>query len=569
MSTPFRTLAELCEKLESTKKRLTTIDLVADFLKSLETKEIEPAISMILGRAFPKSSQETLDVSWTTLSNTLKKTAVTDWATFPAAFRDTGDIGSAVRTLIENNRPKRQAVLFERALTLIEVRQSLQLIAESTGRGSREKKERLLTTLFGASSPLESKYLVKIFVQEMRTGFNEGLMERAVSKAFQVPLKLVQRATMIEGNIGKVANIAKETKERGLQGVQFKIFRPVQLMLAQSANDVTEALEMHNGESGLEFKYDGARVQIHKLGKNIMIFSRRLTDVTKSLPEIVDTARQNIKADEGIFEGEVIAVDNLGAPIPFQHLMRRFRRVHLIEDATEKVPLKLFLFDVLYADGESFIERNYAERRQILCEKTGNVELATQKVTGNIEEANKFLEKAMNAGHEGLMAKKLDSPYTPGIRGKIWLKIKPVLETLDLAIVAAEYGYGRRHGWLSDYYLAARDSETGEFLTIGKTFKGLTDAEITEMTKCLKDISVREDSHGIIVIPRIIVEVLYNEVQKSETYKSGMALRFARISRIRDDKRPDEVDSIQHVREIYEKQFLKKGRYGTNLHQEV
>ena len=198
-----------------------------------------------------------------------------------------------------------------------------------------------------------------------------------------------------------------------------------------------------------------------------------------------------------------------------------------------------------------------------MAEDAGKIPLTNQIVTSKPAIASKFLREAVNAGHEGLMAKKLDSPYTPGTRGKRWLKIKTVLEPLDLVITAAEYGYGRRHGWLSDYYLAARDAETGEFLELGKTFKGLTDAEIIDMTKRLKELAVSEDRWRVTVLPKIVVEVAYNEVQRSPTYKSQMALRFARITRVRDDKSPDQADTIQRVREIYEKQFSKKGRYKT------
>jgi DNA ligase-1 len=221
------------------------------------------------------------------------------------------------------------------------------------------------------------------------------------------------------------------------------------------------------------------------------------------------------------------------------------------------------LFDILYLDGNSLIQQPYLQRRAILTERAGNIPLTKQLITSNPAEAEHFLKEAMEAGHEGLMAKKLDSPYTPGIRGKRWFKIKPVLEPLDLVIVAAEYGYGRRHGWLSDYHLAARDAETGEFLSLGKTFKGLTDAEIIEMTKRLKELTITTEPRQVTVIPKIVVEVTYNEIQKSPTYKSGMALRFARINRIREDKTAEQADTIQRVREIYERQFSKKGRYKT------
>jgi DNA ligase-1 len=223
--------------------------------------------------------------------------------------------------------------------------------------------------------------------------------------------------------------------------------------------------------------------------------------------------------------------------------------------------VKLYVFDVLYLDGQSLISFPYVRRRQILSENAGEIPLSKQVTTDKVEEAERFLEEAMAAGHEGLMVKKINSPYTPGIRGKGWLKVKPVLEPLDLVIIAAEYGYGRRHDWLSDYYLAALDAVTGEFLTIGKTFKGLTDAEIIKVTAQLKALTVKEEHRRVVVIPKIVVEVAYNEIQKSPKYKSGMALRFARITRLREEKTPEEADTIEKVREIYEGQFLKKGRY--------
>jgi DNA ligase-1 len=539
------------------------IDFVAEFLRSLEVQEIEPAVSMILGRPFPKWSQQTLDVSWATLSEIIKRITGVEWNVFMEAFSKTGDIGSATKSVFEESKVKRQATLFARTLTILEVRRSLEAIAETIGYGSREKKERLIEALLSLASPLEAKYLVKIFIGEMRTGFHEGLMEQAVSKAFQTPLEVVQKASMTVGDIGEVATTARIEGKEGLLKIGFKVFRPVSLMLAQMADGVAEALKEHDGKTAFEYKLDGARVQIHKLGEEVRIFSRRLTDVTESLPEIAETARKNIQAKEAILEGEVIAIDNIGSPIPFQHLMRRFKRVHAVEDMTEKIPVKLYLFDILYLNGESLIAVPYLQRRQILAENVGKIPLTKQMVTDNTEEAERFLKEAIDAGHEGLMAKKLDSPYTPGIRGKRWLKIKPVLEPLDLVIVAAEYGYGRRHEWLSDYYLAARDAETGEFLTVGKTFKGLTDVEIIEMTKRLKELIIKEEPRRVFVVPKVVVEVTYNEVQKSPKYKCGMALRFARINRIREDKSSEEADTIQRVREIYEKQFLKKGRYKT------
>ncbi len=561
MVTLFKSLAELLEKIEATKKRLEIIDLAADFLRRLGAEEVEPAVSMILGRAFPKWSQKTLDVSWATLSGILQRIAGVNWDVFREAFGSTGDVGAAVKSVFEKTNVKKQALLLEKTLTITEVKRLLRSIAGTAGSGSREKKERLIAALLSQASPVEAKYLVKIFVGEMRTGLYEGLMEQAVAKAFDVPLATMQKASMALGDIGEVAAIAKTEGKERLSQVGFKVFRPVKLMLAQTADDVSDALAEHGGKTAFEYKYDGARVQIHKQGSEVRVFSRRLTDVTQSLPEVVEAVKANSEVDEAILEGEVIAVDDIGSPIPFQHLMRRFKRVHKVEDMAEKIPVKLHLFDVLYLNGESLISRPYLQRRRILAENAGEIPLTTQFVTDKKDRAETFLKAALDAGHEGLMAKKLDSPYTPGTRGKRWFKIKPVLEPLDLVITAAEYGYGRRHGWLSDYYLAARNAATGGFLNVGKTFKGLTDVEIIEMTRRLKELTVREERHRVVVLPKIVVEVAYNEIQKSPKYKCGMALRFARISRIRDDKNPEDADTIEKVREIFERQFAKKGKY--------
>jgi DNA ligase-1 len=394
----------------------------------------------------------------------------------------------------------------------------------------------------------------------MRTGLQEGLMEQAVARAFNVPLQKVQHASMVLGDIGEVAETLKTQGLEGLERAGFSVFRPVKLMLAQTAQTVNEALAEQSGKTAFEYKYDGARVQIHKQNGAEQIFSRRLTNVTESLPEIVETVKHNIKAQSAIVEGEVVALDSAGYPIAFQHLMRRFKRTRDVTNMAQRIPLTLYLFDVLFFNGESLITLPYFQRRQILAQNAGEIALSKQIVTDKIEEAEGFLKEAIAAGHEGLMAKKLDSPYTPGSRGKKWLKIKTILEPLDLVITAAEYGYGRRKGWLSDYYLAARDLKTGEFLSVGKTFKGLTDAEIIEMTKQLKAYAVGQEGHRVIVLPKIVVEVAYNEIQRSPKYKSQMALRFARISRIRDDKIPQEADTIDKVREIFEKQFQIKGK---------
>jgi DNA ligase-1 len=554
----FRLLVDLCESLEKTSRRNLMIEVVAEFLRCLSEDEIEPAVSMILGRAFPKYDQRTLDVSWITLNNVIMRLTGAEWGDFHVVFRKTGDVGATVRELFENSVAHKQSTLLEKPLTILEVRRIFERIAESKGQGSRERKERLIESLLSRSTPSEVKYLVKIMIGEMRTGFQEGLMEAAVSEAFSIPLKDVQTASMLTGDVAEVAYLCKRHGRDGILNLDFKVFRPIKPMLAQMAKDIREVFEEHEGKTALEYKLDGARIQIHISKGDVRIFSRRLTDVTKSLPEVVNLARNEIRAKEAILEGEVIAVGGDGKPMPFQHLMRRFKRVYEIDKIARSIPVKLYLFDVLYIDGKSLIKLPYNERRSRLREIVGNIPLTEQIVTSSISEAELFLKRAVDEGHEGLMAKRLSSQYFPGARGKHWFKIKNVSPPLDLVIVAAEYGYGRRHNWLSDYYLAAKDGDG--FTIVGKTFKGLTDDEISDLTIRLREISVREEGNRVIVLPKIVVEVTYNEIQESPKYESGMALRFARITRIRDDKMPDEADTVETVRMIYENQFERKAK---------
>ncbi len=556
----FRALAELCERLEAITKRNLMIAMAADFLRQLNEDEVEPAISMILGRSFPKWDQRNLDVSWSTLVTVIRRLTGIDWKSFSSILKDQGDIGSTVAMVFQTNKIRKQTTLLDKPLTILEVRRILETMAETSGQGSRERKERLIEALIGKANALEAKYIVKVIIGEMRIGFQEGLMEAAVSKAFNIPLKIVQSASLLTGDIGEVAQICKREGREGILRIGFTIFKPVKPMLAQMAEDPAEALKEHGGRTAFEYKLDGARIQIHKQKEEVKIFSRRLTDITESLPDVMQKIHDNMKTDECILEGEVIAVGGDSHPLPFQHLMRRFRRVHEIDRMIEQIPVKLYLFDMLYADGESLIDQPYVKRRERLTEIAGGIPLTSQIVTDDQEQANKFLRRATDEGHEGLVAKRLDSPYTPGVRGKHWFKIKETLEPLDLVIVAAEYGYGRRHGWLSDYYLGARNGRQG-FAIVGKTFKGLTDQEIVEMTRQLKEIAIEEKGHKVTVLPKIVVEVAYNEIQRSPRYKSGMALRFARITRIRDDKTPDEADTIEKARQIYERQFEKKAKY--------
>jgi DNA ligase-1 len=328
-------------------------------------------------------------------------------------------------------------------------------------------------------------------------------------------------------------------------------------MLAQIADGFDEVLAAHGGTSALEYKYDGARIQLHHDGEDIKIWTRGLSEVTASLPDVVETARRELAAPPFILDGEVLALDPTGRPLPFQELMRRFRRVHDVDRLRREMPLSLHFFDCLMAGGRSLIDAPYRERWDALAAVTGGRHLAERAIVSSAAAADQFLQRALAAGHEGVMAKDLASTYEPGGRGKRWFKIKAA-ETLDCVIVAADRGSGRRRGWLSNYHLAVRDGDA--FADVGKTFKGFTDRQFAEMTERLWTLATGDDGYTVRVRPEVVVEVAHNEIQKSPTYPSGMALRFARITRVREDKTPAQATTLDDLRALYERQFRTKGR---------
>jgi DNA ligase-1 len=523
--TPFNRFAEVCKALESTTKRTEKVTYLVSFLKSLSREEISPAVSFIVGRPFPESDERVLEIGG--------------------------------QTLWKINRGTGQSALVSKPVTILEVYRTFEKIATATGPGSRQRKETLIDTLLSRLPTSGAEYLMRIIFGEMRIGAVEGVVLDAIAQAASINLDSVRRANMLMGNLAQVADLALARGPEAINDVGVTLFVPIKPMLAEMAQDPREVFKEHRGVSAFEFKYDGARVQIHRNGGVMRIFSRRLTDVTTSLPDIVKLARKGIRSQEFLIEGEVVAIGENQKPLPFQDLMRRFRRVHDIEMMLKEIPLRLFLFDVIYLDGTLMIDIPYEKRWDTLRGIIDEQLLATRIVTQDLGEAEKLMRASIEAGHEGLMAKDLKSNYTPGVRGKKWFKIKPA-ETLDVVIVAADWGSGRRRGWLSNYHLAVRDEASGEFLVVGKTFKGLTDQEFVDITRRLQALKTRETDYTVHVKPSIVVEVAFNEIQRSPHYKSGFALRFARITCFRDDKRIEDADSLQRLSKLYQDQFRFK-----------
>jgi DNA ligase-1 len=427
----------------------------------------------------------------------------------------------------------------------------------------RRRRDERLVALLARASPLERDVLARIVGGELRTGVSDGLVLEAISEASHTDPVLARRAVLRLGDLSAVATLALSEGGGGLAAVTPRLFVPLLPMLAEIATDFDEALEAHGGRTAVEYKYDGARIQLHVADERVAIWSRRLSDVTRSLPDVVALARRDLTRLPVILDGEVIALDATGRPLPFQELMRRFRRVHDVESLAAQLPLSLHLFDCLLAEGQSLIDQPYAARWEALLEVTGGRYLAERAIVTSAAEASAFRTRALAAGHEGVMAKDLTSPYEPGGRGKRWLKLKAV-ETVDCAIVAADRGSGRRVGWLSNYHLAVRSGP--DWAEVGKTFKGLTDREFATMTERLWTLAVSDDGYTVRVRPEVVVEVEFNEIQKSPTYPSGLALRFARIARVREDKAPDQATTLDELRRLYERQFVSKGRMGGGPH---
>jgi len=555
--TPFAELAHLGEQLEATSKRRELTALLADFLGRLAPEEVPPALRMIIGQVFPEWDGRVLNLSWRAVEAVLDELTDAPPPLREEISRQAVDGGQAVRLLLEQARrePRRPP-----SLTILEVFHVFEEIAGMAGKGSRARKESLLRETLARATPVEAKYLVKIIYQEMRHGVSEGILLDAVAQAAGVKPRLVRRANQFWGDLGEVGLVALSQGEAGLVDAAPRLFRPMKPMLAGTAENLAEAFERFEGQVALEYKQlDGARVQLHRRGDAVRIYSRQLSDVTASLPDLASQIQERLAAREAILEGEAVAVDAKGRPLPFQHLMRRFRRKHAVASTAEEVPVQLYLFDALYINGETLVDAPYTERWAALEQAAGGLSLVPRLLPATTEEGQAFAEAAHRAGHEGVMAKDWRSTYTPGVRGKSWLKLKHVI-SLDLVIVAADWGYGRRHGWLSNYHLAARDADRGEYLVVGKTFKGLTDAEFQEMTERLLALERSRKGGTVFVHPRVVVEVLFNEIQESSAYPSRLALRFARIHRLRDDKTAAAADTIQTLRQLYDQQFQYQGR---------
>ena len=510
----FADLVTVSSRVAATRSRSEKIALLADLLRRLAPDEIEAAVSWLAGQ--------------------LRQGRI-------------GVGGAAVRAALGG-----VSAAAEPSLTLGEVDAAFAAMAGAGGRGSTGERARGLGALLSRATRDEQELLVRLIFGELRQGALAGILVEAVAAAAALPAEILRRALMLAGELAPVARAALLEGRPGLERFRLQLFRPLQPMLAQPAADVAEALG-RLGEAALELKLDGARIQVHKAGEDVRVFSRLGNDVTAAVPEVV-AAVAALPARQVLLDGEAIALRPGGAPHPFQVTMRRFGRKLDVERLRADLPLTPFFFDVMHLDGGDLIDRPAGERFAALAAAAPGLTVP-RLVTASAAAGEAFFADVLRRGHEGLLAKALDAPYEAGRRGSSWLKIKPA-HALDLVVLAAEWGHGRRRGWLSNLHLGARDPANGGFVMLGKTFKGLTDEMLAWQTERFRHLALGSSDPGeegwvVHLRPEVVVEVAFSDVQESPHYPGGMALRFARVKRYRPDKGPAEADTVDTVRAIF------------------
>ncbi len=440
----------------------------------------------------------------------------------------------------------------EPVLTVLDVDRRLTEIASIRGTGSTARRSEALRELFSRATEAEQQFLIRLLIGELRQGALAGVMVDAIAAAAQLPVDKVRRAAMYANSLGAVAHAALVEGESALANFQLELLSPVAPMLAQTAADVGEALQQLGEDAVFEWKMDGARIQVHKSGDSVHIYTRSLNDVTAAIPEIAELIGE-LPAREMILDGEAIAFTPAGRPHPFQITMRRFGRKLEVAKLQTELPMRAYFFDCLRLGDESLADRPTRDRHEALARAVPAELIIPRLVTKSEQEASAFYDAAIAAGHEGIMAKSLLAPYEAGNRGASWLKIKRA-HTLDLVVLAAEWGHGRRTGKLSNLHLGALDPATGEYVMLGKTFKGLTDAMLEWQTKEFLARETHRDAWTVYVRPELVVEIAFSDLQASPRYPGGLALRLARVKRYRDDKRLEDADTMESVRKIFEAQ---------------
>lgn len=556
----YRRLVEIYDRLDATSSTLEKTDILADAF--VDADELLPEFTQLArGRLFASWESDDLGVSSSLTAQAIVNATGIDSDQIESWWRETGDLGDAAANAIEN---RTQTTLVSDTLEIQTVYTTLRGLAEYEGSGSQKRRIDDIANLLADAQPDEARYIVRTIVGAMRLGVGEGTIRDAIATAFfdgsDEATRAVERAYEVTNDFRIVSVTAREQGRDGLDALDVELFRPVKAMLAQKAEDVADALEATE-QPLLEYKYDGMRTKIHIKGDEIRVFTRRLEDVTTQFPDIVAAVHEEIDAESAIIEAEVVVYNpETGSPIPFQEFSKRIKRKNDIEELAEEYPATVHVFDLLYHDGEPLVDTPLSERVERLeglinhDGETKTIQRAENLRPASIEQAESFYADALEAGQEGLIVKNMNAPYQPGSRVGYMLKVKPMMEPLDLVVVQAKWSEGRKSDWLGRLRLACWDAEREELREVGRMFSGLTDAELREITAKLEPLIQSVDGRTAKLRPEVVIEVEYEEIQESTTYDSGYALRFPRFGGFRDDLGPEDADRFERVERLYEEQ---------------
>ena len=554
-NTSYEKLVEVYEKISSTSSRLEKQDIIADFLMYIKETDADITYDITLllqGKIFPPWSDKEMGISTQLIIKALSNLLGESTKSIENKLAEVGDMGEISEELIKNNK---QVTFFKVPLTVKKVLSNLRKTESITGSKSQNKKINYLLELYTSASPLEAKYITRTITERLRIGVGEGTLVEAIAQAYNIDKEIIDRAYMLSNDLGEVASRAQESIE-SVKSLTITPGKPIKPMLAQLSPGIKESItEMK--KVICETKYDGIRVQIHHYNNKTKIFTRRLENVTNALPEVVEYMEEALPSKDFIVEGEVIATKD-NKPISFQYILQRVKRKYDIDKMREKIPLKVFLFDVLYYDKPT-AELPIIQRRQLLEEivtTSKNVELSTMKIVSqeNYTEAEKLFTWSIDEGHEGIMFKDVTSPYSPGKRGKNMLKYKPLRETLDCVITGGTYGKGKRAKFFGSYLLSLLDEKTGEYKTLVHAATGMDDDLLASLTKRMEKLIISKSEQNVLFKPKVILEIAYSEIVESNEYESGYSLRFPAIKGVRDDIGLDEVDTLSKLHQMIDLQ---------------
>jgi DNA ligase-1 len=574
----YSVLVQVYERLEATTKRLEKTRIVAEFLKGVTPESLPHVILLLQGTVLPSHDERKLGVADRLVMKSIAVTSGMSADEIEQQWKRLGDLGEVARELAGK---KRQRTLFSQKLTVKKVFSNLTRLTEFEGAGTVDQKVKLIAELLSSAEPVEAKYIVRTIMEELRVGVASGVLRDAIvwanfgeeskisyekkdlkigdREAYNRCAIVVQEAFDVCNDFATVAIAANEGLE-ALKKIGMKVGVPIKVMLALKAENAKEGLETVGTPAELEYKYDGFRMQIHKWDNQLKIFTRRLEDVTAQFPEVVGFVKKLVKGSSYIIDSEAVGYDaRTKKYLPFQNISQRIKRKYDIDELSQKLPVELNIFDIVYYEGKNLIYQPFEERRKliekIVTEEPWKLVLAKKKVAKNAREVEAFFKEALEKGMEGLMLKSLKARYKPGARVGYMLKLKPTIDALDLVVVGAEWGEGKRSSWLSSYTIACIDEE-GKFLEMGKVSTGLKEkseegVSFEEMTEVLKPLIVKEKGREATVKPKIVVSVAYSEIQKSPSYSSGFALRFPRFVAIRYDRGKDDVATLDMIEDLY------------------